>query len=205
METQKIALFGATTLVGERLIREALGRGCKVTAITPFPARVSFRHPNLSIVRGDIFNKTEIIEKVKNHDTVISAYDVNINPIEHFRYARILIEAVNINNIRQFILMGHPGKDMDNTVPTPANAEAWKIVALVQHKVLDLLNDSTDYHWTYVHFPEIEESLDQFGNPALGKEVLLTSPDSEQWIPVKKCIVAVLDEAEHFTEIPTHL
>lgn len=205
METLRIALFGATTLSGERLLREALGRGYRVTAITPFPARVPLHHPNLTIVRCDIFNKTAIVEKVKKHEIIISAYDVNTNPIEHFRYARVLIEAANTNHTRQLILMGHPGKDMDNTVPVPANAEAWKIVGIVQHKVLGLLNDKADFSWTYVYFPEIEESLDQFGNPVIGKEVLIASPDSEQRVLIRNCPAAVLDEAEHFTEMRIHL
>jgi putative NADH-flavin reductase len=199
METQRIALFGANTKIGERILNEALNRGHKVTAIVTEPGKMVRSHPNLTVLVGNVMNKNDISSKIKGHDVVISAYEVNSNPSEHVTYTDHLIEAVNNDDIHQLIVLGHPGlTETEAGFKLPANAEAWKAVSQAQQKVLDLLEDKTNKHWSYIHSPELSKELGKSGKPEPSDKLLVKNSESEQYIPVKDCPQAVLEEAEHF-------
>jgi putative NADH-flavin reductase len=198
METQRIALFGASTRIGERIMNEALSRGHKVTAIVPQPEKIKTSHDNLKVIQGDVMNKNDIGSKIKGHDVVISAYEVKSDPAEHVRYTKNLVEAVNNDDIRQLIVMGHPGvSDLEPLGQTPANAEAWKAVTEAQQQALQTLEDKTNTRWTYVHLPELSTSPGKSGKPETSNRILVKNPESEQYFPVKEYPHAVLDEAEH--------
>jgi putative NADH-flavin reductase len=207
MEPQSIVLFGATTKVGQSILNEALDRGHKVTAIVSAPEKISKSHNNLTIVKGEIVNKNDIGSKIKGHDVVISAYDVKSEPADHLRFTNNLISAVNSDEIRHLIVLGHPGtEEMESSIPLPANLEAWKAVAETQRKTREALEDTTSkFRWSYVHYPEIEGAFGKSGKPVIGNKVLIKNPESEQWVTIKDCSQAVLDEAEHFTEAHTEL
>lgn len=199
METQRIALFGATTKMGEHIMNEALNRGHKVTAIVRDAGKLRKSHPNLRVLEGDVLNKNDISSKIKGHDVVISAYEIKSDPSEHARYTSNLVEAVNADDIRQLIVLGHPGTaENEPTLQMPASAETWKAVAEAQHKALQTLEDKTGTRWTYVHLPELTEDAAKKGKPHHNGKILIKSPDSEQYISIKEYPQAVLDEAEHF-------
>lgn len=60
----KIALVGATGMVGQRILQEALQRGHQVTAVVRDPSRISERRENMHVVTGDIFDAESIAEAV---------------------------------------------------------------------------------------------------------------------------------------------
>ena len=204
METQKIALFGAETKAGRSILKEALNRGHKITAITLNPEKVQVTHPNLKVIEGDIINKNDIGSKIKGHDTVISVYTVKSDPSEHVRNIRNLIEAVNKDNIRQLIVTGHPGTSEPGVgVPLPANAEGWNAIAEAQRKTLETMENEKNFRWGYVHHPGIEKAAS--GKLPLSDKILVKCTESEQWVSVKDYAPAVLNEVEHFTEAHTEL
>lgn len=206
METQKIVLFGPTTRVGERIMKEALSRGHKVTAITNDVKKVTTHHPNLTLVDADIMNKNDIGSRIKGHDTVISAYEIKSDPAEHVRNLKNLIDVMNNDDIRQLVITGHPGsKETEPNLSFPTNTEGWKKVAEAQKKVREALEEEKRFRWSYIHYPEIENTLTGTGKFTLGSKLLVKSPESEQWVPVKDFSQAVLNEAEHFAAAHTEL
>jgi putative NADH-flavin reductase len=66
-----IVIFGATGKVGSHVVREALDRGHRVTAVSRNPERVQMRHENLSIVKGDLLDTASIHRTVTGQDVVI--------------------------------------------------------------------------------------------------------------------------------------
>lgn len=50
----KIAVLGATGVIGSRMLAEAVARGHEVTAVVRDPARVTARAENLTAVRADV-------------------------------------------------------------------------------------------------------------------------------------------------------
>ncbi len=200
METQKIAVFGAASKVGQRVLNEALARGYEVTAIASDPKKIATTHPNLTVVKGDIthLNKNDIASHIRGHDVVISTYETMANPKDHINSTHALIEGVKGEDIRQFIAFGHPGnEELEPGLSTPANAEAWKSVAKAQHNTLEALKKEKDFHWGYAHYPEIEAPIGKSGRPVLGNELTLLTNDGDRRFAAKTYAENTLDEIEH--------
>ena len=68
----KIALFGSG-MIGQRVAQEALRRGHEVTAIVRDPARIQFRHPQLTLTEGNALNRESVTQVVAGYDVVVSA------------------------------------------------------------------------------------------------------------------------------------
>ena len=48
----KIAIFGASGMVGQDILNEALARGHQVTAIVRSPSKLTVQHANLTVQAG---------------------------------------------------------------------------------------------------------------------------------------------------------
>ena len=70
-EALDIVIYGATGEVGTHVVREALDRGHRVTAVSRRPAKVEMQHSNLSVVRGDLLDKASVVQTVASKDVVI--------------------------------------------------------------------------------------------------------------------------------------
>ncbi|HEX7935081.1 MAG TPA: NAD(P)H-binding protein, partial [Paraburkholderia sp.] len=69
MSTQlKIALFGATGMIGSRIAAEAARRGHQVTALARNPARVPADVPNLKAAQADLLDAASVGAAVRGHD-----------------------------------------------------------------------------------------------------------------------------------------
>ena len=70
----KIALFGSTGRIGQRILNEALARGHEVTAIVRDATRKSDKRPNLTFKPGDVLKPESVAAATVGHDVVVSAY-----------------------------------------------------------------------------------------------------------------------------------
>lgn len=61
----KIAVFGATGIVGKAVVDEALKKGHEVTVLTRNAKKVTTRHEHLHVVEGDVTDSS-IVRKVLN-------------------------------------------------------------------------------------------------------------------------------------------
>ena len=73
MATLNIALIGASGFVGSALLKEALSRGHKVTAVVAHPQKLA-PQPNLTVVGVDVLDEPALAQKLRGHDVVISAF-----------------------------------------------------------------------------------------------------------------------------------
>ncbi len=69
----KLVLFGATGVIGSRILNEALRRGHVVTAVLRDPTRFDVTGLQVQVVKGDVLDPTSVAEAVRNHDAVLSA------------------------------------------------------------------------------------------------------------------------------------
>jgi len=69
----KIAVFGATGNIGQRIIWEAMAREHQVTAILRDPSRLQQRQPQLRVVAGDVLNPARVAAAVAGQDAIVSA------------------------------------------------------------------------------------------------------------------------------------
>jgi putative NADH-flavin reductase len=199
METQKIALFGATSMIGRRIMNEALARGHRVTVFVRDPKKIPTSHSNLKVVKGDVFDftKNDVTSHLKGHDIVISAYETMTNPNDHVTATRTLIEGIKGAHVRHLIAFGHPGsEEREQQATIPGNAEGWKEVAKAQRKAIEVLKKEGTFHWGYAHYPEITDEYGKSGKPSLGSEMTLITPEGDHKIPFENSAGRVLDEAE---------
>jgi putative NADH-flavin reductase len=72
-QPKTIALLGATGMVGDFLLREALTRGHKVNALARTPAKLQAFEHQITIIQGDARDPDTITALLKGADVVISA------------------------------------------------------------------------------------------------------------------------------------
>jgi len=197
----KIAIIGATGLVGTKIVSEALDRGHEVTAIVRNPEGLP-THPKLRAARGDATNPAELASLVAGHDVVISAF--NPGKDESGTGPRSIIDAVKRSGVNRLLVVGGagsleiaPGKRLVDQPNFPAQ---WKDGALRTAAFLDQLRDETDLDWAFVSPAAMLAPGERTGNYRVGGDQLLTDSDGESRISLEDYAVAMLDE----TERPQH-
>lgn len=72
----KIAIFGATGIVGRAITNEALAKGYEVTVLTRDAPHVTEKSPNLHVVVGDVMNASTTLKVVSGQDAVIQTLGI---------------------------------------------------------------------------------------------------------------------------------
>jgi putative NADH-flavin reductase len=193
----KIAIIGATGLVGTKIVSEALDRGHEVTAIVRNTEGLP-THPKLRAARGDATNPAELASLVAGHDVVISAF--NPGKDESGTGPRSIIDAVKRSGVNRLLVVGGagsleiaPGKRLVDQPDFPAQ---WKDGALRTAAFLDQLRDETDLDWAFVSPAAMLAPGERTGNYRVGGDQLLTDSDGESRISLEDYAVAMLDEIE---------
>jgi putative NADH-flavin reductase len=73
----RILIFGATGGTGRHLVSDFLERGSQVTAFVRNPSMLTTKHPNLTLVEGDLSNHHSITYALNGVDVVISVLGNN--------------------------------------------------------------------------------------------------------------------------------
>jgi len=104
--TMKLLIIGGTGKTGQELIKQALEKGHRVTALVRKPGKIKYTHPNLHIVQGDVLDFTSVEAAVKGQDAVLSA----LGHKKFFIHTSILsegttniIKAMELQQVKRFI------------------------------------------------------------------------------------------------------
>src|SRR5580692_10412922 len=149
----KIALFGATGMVGSRIAAEAAGRGHQVSALARNPARVPAGVANLKAAQADLLDAASVAAAVRGHDVVASAY---APPQDHLATltdaTRALVEGVRAAGLKRLVVVGGagslevaPGKQLVDTEGFP---DVYKAVALTHRDAFTFYLTVSDLDWT---------------------------------------------------------
>jgi hypothetical protein len=142
-EHHTVALLGATGMMGEFLLREALARGYDVRALARTPAKLDEFSGRITVVRGDARDPAVIAELLRGSDVVISA----LGPVKADGAANRFINTIVTGNVlhamaeqqvsRYMIVSGAgvvmPGDERDLL--------GWWIRTLAQVGLADALQD----------------------------------------------------------------
>ncbi|MDE5876488.1 MAG: NAD(P)-dependent oxidoreductase [Muribaculaceae bacterium] len=205
-----IVLLGATGYVGRALLKEALDRGEKVTAIVRNADKLKdINNPNLTVVEGDITDP-EIIEKyAKGKDAIISAYNpgwANPNIYEETleNYPKIL-EGAKKSGVPRLLIVGGAGtlfvKPGLRLVDTGTLPEAWLPgVKSLGKFYLDTLTKENDIDWVFLSPAANLGNLQagtRTGKYRVGKDDLLVDEKGDSFISVEDYAMAMIDELEN--------
>jgi uncharacterized protein len=192
----KVALIGATGMIGSRLLAELSRRGHEVTAIVRNPEKVPAL-PKVAAKKGDVFDEPGLSTLLKGHDAAISAV--------HFAQSdpKKLINAAKASGVKRYLVVGGagslevaPGKKLIDTPQFPA---MYKAEAAAGGAFLDLLREEPTLDWTFLSPPALIAPGERTGKFRLGGDQLLTH-DKGSNISAEDYAIAFIDELEK----PTH-
>lgn len=104
----KIAIFGATGIVGSAITKEALSQGYDVTVLTRDAKKVRFDSPTLTVIEGDVTDRATVRKVIEGKDAVIQSLGIggkgDGKPTTFVSGAnKIIMEEMERMNIRRFI------------------------------------------------------------------------------------------------------
>ena len=194
-----VVLFGATGMIGSRILNELVSRGHSVTAIVREPSRVP-ANPNVAAVQGDILDPDDVAAKTKAADAAISAYSPGDSDVRSLLTAtRSLIAGLHKAGVWRILMVGgagsllvSPGVDLIDSGHLP---EQWKDVAIAHRDAFHVLRES-DLAWTYFSPAAFIQPGERTGNFRLGGDALLTDGQGNSRISAEDYAVALVDELE---------
>jgi putative NADH-flavin reductase len=196
----KIALFGASGTIGQRIAQEALNRGHEVTGIVRNPAKVQLTHPHLTITAGDALDAASVARVVVGHEVVVSAISPGGNPQVLVDAAHALIAGVARAQVRRLIAVGgagslevSPGVLLLDT-PKMQNVP-WRPVVLAHRDALEVYR-AADLDWTFFSPADQIAPGERTGAYRLGTDQLVTNAQGESRISAEDYAVALVDEIE---------
>jgi putative NADH-flavin reductase len=206
---KKIVLIGASGFIGSAILKEALDRGHKVTAVVRNPDRIQIENPRLTRVKGDVSSPGVVSRLAKGADVVISAYNPGWkNPDianETLTVYSAILKGVKEAGIKRFLVTGgagslfiSPGRRlMDAGVIPESFLPAIKALASFY---LDILSEEKTVDWVFFSPAGNIFPGERTGKFRLGKDEMIVDKDGKSNISIEDYAVAMLDEVDH----PSH-
>ncbi len=203
----KIALIGASGLVGTAVLEEAITRGHQVTAIVRDPQKITIKSNQLKAVKGDATNANELTALLKDHDVVVSAFNAgwtNPNLYNDFlNGSRDIQKAVKQSGVKRYLvvlgagsLYVQPGVQL---IDTPQFPEEYKPGASAARDYLNELKNETELDWTALS-PSIEFHPgiphQRTGKYRTGTDNPVFNAEGRSTISAEDLAVAIIDEVE---------
>lgn len=194
----KVVLFGASGMIGSRILQELVARGHEVTAVARNTSRIA--EPKAKAVKGDVLDPKSILATARGADAVISAYAPPHEDVSKaLEVTKNLLHALPEAGVMRLLMVGGagslevaPGLQL---VDAPNFPEEWKNVALAHRDVLNLMK-TADLDWTYLSPAAMIQPGHRTGKFRLGKDSLVTDDKGESRISAEDYAVAMVDELE---------
>ena len=122
----KILLYGATGLLGQRILSDAVERGHTVTAASTDPARVQ-ELPGVTLVQSDVLDRDSVSALANEHDVLVSAVGPGHAGDPRFpcELASSLVEAAQRSGVRLVVVGGLEAASAAQPAVTLDFADTW--------------------------------------------------------------------------------
>jgi putative NADH-flavin reductase len=202
----RVVLYGATGMVGTRILKELLSRGHTVTAVVRDPSKLKAQN-NLTIEKGDLLDADSIAKLAKGSDVVVSSYGPpsgaqGPDPAKVSQLVdavRTMISGVRRAGAPRIIMVGgagslevSPGLQI---VDAPTFPDAYKPIALAHRDAYHVLRES-DLNWTYFSPAMMIQPGERTGKFRLGKDALVSDEKGNSSISAEDYAIALVDEVE---------
>jgi hypothetical protein len=202
----KVVLYGATGMIGSRILKELLSRGHTVTAVLRDPSKLK-PQANLTIEKGDLLDAKSIAKLAWGAEVIVSSYGPpsgaqgpdpsQVNQL--LEAARALIDGTRRAGSPRLIVVGgagslevSPGLQI---VDAPTFPEAYKPVALAHRDAFYELR-KCDLNWTYFSPAMMIQPGERTGKFRLGQNALVSDDKGNSSISAEDYAVALVDEVE---------
>ena len=198
-----VVLFGASGMIGSRVLQELLRRGHQVTAVARNPEKIA--GSGAKAVKGDVTDEASVAAIAKGADAVISAYaPPQDDPQSVVAATRALLAGLDEAGVKRVIVVGGAGSlevaPGVQLVDAPNFPEQWKGIALAHRDALQVLKKS-NVDWSYMSPAAFIQPGERTGKFRLGGTELVTDDKGESRISAEDFAVALVDELE----FPAHL
>jgi uncharacterized protein len=198
-----VVLYGASGMIGSRILKELLHRGHTVTAIVRNPEKVAA--VGAYVVIGDVLDPASVAATAKGADAAISAYaPPHDDPATLWTATHSLLAGLASAGVRRLIIVGGAGSlEVAPGVPlvdTPSFPAEWKSIALAHRDALAILKQS-NLDWSFMSPAAFIRPGERTGKFRIGGTRLLTDEKGESRISAEDYAIALVDELEH----PAHL
>ena len=201
----KIAVIGATGFVGSQIVKELASRNHSVTAISRKVSNSSEGH--VHYIAADILNADELVEALKGHDVVVSAFNAgwtNPNLYNDFLSgSKAIQEAVKQSGVKRYIIIGGAGSlYAAENLQLVDTAEFPKEIypgASAARDYLNFLKEEKELDWVFFS-PAIEMhqgiTTGRTGKYRLGKDYPVFDDNQRSVLSVEDLAVVIADEVE---------
>ena len=193
----KIVLFGASGMIGSRILAEALRRGHTVTAVVRDPSKVAEKHPNLRIERGNLTDAAAVTVLVAGQDVVVSAFaPPQGQEGQVAEVARTLVGTVG--PARLVVVGGAGGLEAApglKVIDTPSFPAFLRPIAQAHIDAYGVYRASAA-DWTFFAPPAMIQPGERTGRYRTSRDQLVVDAAGDSHISAEDYAVALLDEIE---------
>jgi putative NADH-flavin reductase len=202
----KLAVFGATGNVGQRIVAEALRRGHEVVGVVRDPDAVKSPDKRVTLVKGDATKADDVARVARGTDAVVSAISPRPNarglPAPSLaQNSRALINGLRDAKVKRVLYVGGasslevaPGKALADQPDFP---EMYREEAREGREALQIFRDEAKgLDWTYLSPAAEIAPGKRTGKYRTTGDQLLTDDSGRSFITFEDYAVAVLDELE---------
>jgi uncharacterized protein len=198
-----VVLYGASGMIGSRILEELVRRGHNVTAVVRNPEKVTAK--GVKAVKGDVNDEASVAAAAKGADAAISAYaPPQSDPEAIVPAARSLLAGLKKANVQRIIFVGGAGSleigHGLHLVDGPNFPAQFKGIALAHRDVLPVLKAS-NADWTYLSPAAVIAPGERTGKFRLGGTKLVSDDKGESRISAEDYAIALVDELEN----PKHI
>ncbi|NDZ81007.1 SDR family NAD(P)-dependent oxidoreductase [Streptomyces sp. SID10853] len=127
----RVTVFGATGGIGRLVVQELLDAGHHVTALTRNPGKLNLTHDNLTLITGQLSDRTAVQQAVAGANAVISALGPSLKRSTKGTQladgTRTIVEVMDEQKVSRFIGLATP------SLADPRDKPHWK------HKMLPVM------------------------------------------------------------------
>jgi uncharacterized protein len=197
----RLVIFGASGLLGTRLVSEALSRGHQLTAVARDVARIDDRGGQVATAAADVTDPGSVAAVAGGHDAALSAVTQHDRPEMLVDAARGLLAGLSAAGVQRLVVAGGAGSLLvasgQRLMDTEGFHEEWKPEAIAAAAALDVFRQAdTDVEWSYVSPGALLAPGERTGHYRLGGDELLVDEHGKSAISMEDFAIAMLDEAE---------
>jgi uncharacterized protein len=197
----KLIVFGASGLLGTRLVTEAVDRGHEVTAAARDATRLDAHSGRVKTVSADVTDPAAVAAVSAGHDAALSAVTQHDHPEMLVGAARGLLEGLAGAGVSRLVVAGGAGSlkvpSGERLMDTSGFHDEWKPEAQAAADALEVYQQAdTDVNWSFVSPGALLEPGERTGRYRLGGDELLVDGQGRSRITMEDFAIAMLDEIE---------
>ncbi len=163
----KLAVFGGSGRTGVPLLQQALEKGYVIKVLVRDPSKLTIRHKNLQVIKGDAMNWSDVDKTIEHADVVLSVLGQNKDSPAKMQTTAFehIVRAMKKHGVTRVIsLTGAGVEDPENDKPKLVNHLIKAMLKMMAGKVYrdarghsDLLRES-GLDWTIVRVPMLNDN-----------------------------------------------